>query len=654
VSKTRPTGEQLRFRSSKTGDHILDDYLEAVELGNRTLADILADTHATDTGLFRADIFQFRFDASDLLQFRIGDFPDANTGWLNVPNSISPQAYKVAAEAAQAAAEEARDQANTSASNAATSETNAATSESNAATSESNAQTSEANALTSENNAAASEANALTSENNAAASEANALTSENNAAASEANALASEDNAATSETNAAASADASQAFADASEASRLASDASAAAADTSETNAAASASSAETSETNAGNSASAASTSASNAATSEGNASTSAALAADWAEKPDNADVTTVGTRSARHWSNTAAATLANKSDVGHTHDDRYYTEAEADAQLATKAALAGAVFTGDVSVPSLNGGPLAGLRNKIINGGFDIWQRGTSFGIGVSASAFTADRANVYVGVDAAATVSRQAFTPGDQDAIDGRPEYYFRHARTTAATGGGYIYSQKIENVRLFSAKQITVSFWGRVSSGTLSVTPRLVQEFGSGGSAAVTVDAAAVTLTTTWQKFSATVSIPSEAGKTINTGNNLGLYLLSPTGVTFTADLAQVQLEEGPVATPFEQRPVGLDLALCQRYYAVVSVYGRFQAAAGSHTGGWPIYFPQPMRVLPSLTEVTSSQSATNSTNPTVNISNNTSGYFQISSVAAGSCWLYNRILLLDAEL
>lgn len=50
---TRPTGDQLRFESSKTGNHVLDDYLEAAEKGNRTLGDMLNDLFDPVTGLLR-------------------------------------------------------------------------------------------------------------------------------------------------------------------------------------------------------------------------------------------------------------------------------------------------------------------------------------------------------------------------------------------------------------------------------------------------------------------------------------------------------------------------------------------------------------------------------------------------------------------------
>ena len=80
MTATRPTGEQLRFISSKTGEHILDTYLEAAERGNRTLADMVGDIFDT-SGIFNASIFDFRFDpATSELQVNVNSSGWASTG----------------------------------------------------------------------------------------------------------------------------------------------------------------------------------------------------------------------------------------------------------------------------------------------------------------------------------------------------------------------------------------------------------------------------------------------------------------------------------------------------------------------------------------------------------------------------------------------
>ena len=86
MAETRPIGEQLRFLSQNTGDHILDDYLEAAEKGGRTLTDLLSDIFATSDGKFRSDVFQFREDPADpgMFQVRIGQFINADTGWQTI------------------------------------------------------------------------------------------------------------------------------------------------------------------------------------------------------------------------------------------------------------------------------------------------------------------------------------------------------------------------------------------------------------------------------------------------------------------------------------------------------------------------------------------------------------------------------------------
>ena len=81
---TRPTGEQLRFRSQYTGDHILDTYLESAEKGGRSVPDLLDDLFDS-SGVFRDENFEFRFDpTADKLQFRVGNFASSTSGWTDI------------------------------------------------------------------------------------------------------------------------------------------------------------------------------------------------------------------------------------------------------------------------------------------------------------------------------------------------------------------------------------------------------------------------------------------------------------------------------------------------------------------------------------------------------------------------------------------
>ena len=92
MSITRPTGEQLTFKSAKTGDHVLDTYLESVERGTKTLSDLM-DEIVDSSGNLKTSIFQFRETPavngvrSGILQARVGTFLDANAGWANISSA---------------------------------------------------------------------------------------------------------------------------------------------------------------------------------------------------------------------------------------------------------------------------------------------------------------------------------------------------------------------------------------------------------------------------------------------------------------------------------------------------------------------------------------------------------------------------------------
>lgn len=100
MSITRPGSDQLQFQSSKTGTHILDDYLEAAERGDRPLYDLMADLFDT-SGNFNADLIEFRVNTStQLLEVRLGSYVDPEEGW----NDASAYFFRVRGDHANATA----------------------------------------------------------------------------------------------------------------------------------------------------------------------------------------------------------------------------------------------------------------------------------------------------------------------------------------------------------------------------------------------------------------------------------------------------------------------------------------------------------------------------------------------------------------------
>jgi hypothetical protein len=223
--------------------------------------------------------------------------------------------------------------------------------------------------------------------------------------------------------------------------------------------------------------------------------------------------------------------------------------------------------------------GNFAAGKNAIINGDFGVWQRGTSFASPASA-AFTSDRWSVvYDGTGATRTISQQTFTPGTAPVAGYEGRYFYRFAQSVAGSGGSYnLFQNRMEQVQTFAGQTVTISFWGKAAASTTIVKLNLEQDFGSGGSpsAAVSTDIASTnfTLTTSWQRFSVTTTVPSISGKTIGTTTPgyLGLRFWIPVNSTFTIDIWGVQVEAGSVATAFQTATGTLqgETSACQRYY------------------------------------------------------------------------------------
>ena len=214
--------------------------------------------------------------------------------------------------------------------------------------------------------------------------------------------------------------------------------------------------------------------------------------------------------------------------------------------------------------------------KNRIINGDFGIWQRGTSFTPSVGSGwNYNSDRFRwLGDGTGGARTISRQSFTAGTAPVAGYESSFFLRFDSTSATTGAASnLLSQPIEDVRTFAGNTVTLSFWAKAASAITLPTISIIQDFGGGGSSGVVTTAvSSQAITTSWVRYSYTVAIPSIAGKTIGTSPSLEVRLSLPLNSTFTFDIWGVQLEYGSKATPFETASGSIqgELALCQRYY------------------------------------------------------------------------------------
>jgi hypothetical protein len=249
--------------------------------------------------------------------------------------------------------------------------------------------------------------------------------------------------------------------------------------------------------------------------------------------------------------------------------------------------------------------------RNAAINGGFDFWQRGTSFSTGGN---YTADRWLWSLPGTGVGSVTQQTFTPGAAPVAGYEAQYFARLGVTTVGSSSYSQFNTRIEDVRTFAGQTVTISFWAKVNSGSVS-SPyvRLNQVFGSGGSTQVTGSSNAYTPTGSWARYSATLTLPSISGKTIGTGSFLEIEFITPFSAVHTIDFWGIQLELGSVATTWSRSGGTLagELAACQRYYYRITPAGTYRDFANSYntsttTATAVIPFPFEMRTNPTALE------------------------------------------------
>jgi len=262
---------------------------------------------------------------------------------------------------------------------------------------------------------------------------------------------------------------------------------------------------------------------------------------------------------------------------------------------------------------------PQNALANPVINGGMDVWQRGTSIAGASSVSNYTVDR---WIGFRAGSTFSRQ--TVSDSTNLP-NIQYSCRIQRNSGTTGTSSIILQSnFETVNSipFAGKTVTVSYYARVGAN-FSGTNFVASLFSGTGTDQVvlngltgqaTVVTGSVTPTTTWQRFVLTGTVASTA-----TQLAVDFYFI-PSGTAGANDWVEVtgvQIDLGTYTAstaPTFRRAGGTlqgELSAAQRYYYRNTpgvVYGiQGDAIATSTTAGWAsLRPPVRMRIAPSAVE------------------------------------------------
>jgi hypothetical protein len=264
--------------------------------------------------------------------------------------------------------------------------------------------------------------------------------------------------------------------------------------------------------------------------------------------------------------------------------------------------------------------------KNKIINGDFGVNQRNLTTTSTDGAYGF--DRF-YWSGIDGTNSYSAQTFTPGAAP-VAGYEAINFARVASSGQTlvSAQTTLRQKIEDVRTFAGQLVTVSFWAKANTGTPSIAVELTQNFGSGGSAAVTGNISTKqAITTSWARYTWTGTLPSVSGKTIGTSSFIDATIWLSAGSNFNArtgslgiqsntfDIWGVQVEAGSTATPFQTATGTIqgELAACQRYYyrATFDAAGqRFGSGYATSTTNFRLMvpFPNTFRTRPTALEQT----------------------------------------------
>jgi len=190
------------------------------------------------------------------------------------------------------------------------------------------------------------------------------------------------------------------------------------------------------------------------------------------------------------------------------------------------------------------------GRRNILINGAFQVWQRGTSSTQYTgSARGYIADRWSFRY----ATTAERATDVPSGES-------FKYSFKVVVASTSPDAFIIQGVEDADRFAGQTVTFSYWIKPSE-----TCTLRDDYFRSAQGTHNLEGGV------WQRVTNTFVVPSDI-----TANEF-IYIQFPANKVITFYVTGVQLELGKVATPFEHRSYGEELALCQRYFYQTWAFG-----------------------------------------------------------------------------
>jgi hypothetical protein len=312
-------------------------------------------------------------------------------------------------------------------------------------------------------------------------------------------------------------------------------------------------------------------------------------------------------------------------------------------------------------------------LRNYVINGDMRVAQRGTSAALPVNNSSTytTLDRFCSYCLTGQTGTSSQVA------SGLTGF-QYALRLQRTASNTSTANIQTgQALETINSIplAGQSVTFSFYAKAGAnfsgsgvfiqfatgtGTDQSFSNMTGSLWTGQSNLINFTTQAIT--TTWTRYTFTVSVASTATQI---GFQLGYTPSGTAGASDFVDITGVQIEVGSVATPFERRQYGQELALCQRYFCKsynidvapgtvtsVGIVSAYAPTTQTNRPIIPIFFPVTMRTTPTVTAYSPNNGSSG------NFYNSDSAVnFAVSSIGTGSsttAWYPNGSLTVGVFL